>query len=217
MNLHSLLDICGYRIREAADFGWYCYGPNARAIDFSLDYSVDADLVSAVFDTVTLRVYEMDVFAENESGRIYYRWIDPDYVEAYRKEADARGLGETFDLVYEAESIQASPRWTFVDEETLVQKAKEVLQTGIREADRFEESGTTELTMEIENSTLFQLMLDAHALDITLNSYLNRVMREHIAEEGGDVAEVSASEPLVEAFWEQRFALAAARRRAGNA
>jgi hypothetical protein len=216
------LDICGYRIREATEFGWHCYGPNARAIDFSLDYRLDADVVSAVFDTVTLRVYEMDVFAENAKGRVYYRWIDPDYIHAYRKETEALGLGETFDLVYEAETIQASPRWTFVDEETLVQKAREILQTDTEETNSVEGSGTTALTMEIENSTLFQMMLDAHALDMTLNSYVNGVMREYIADQEGlendlntDVA--SSSEPLVEPSWEQRFALAAAQRRAGNA
>lgn len=76
-----------YKITDGSEFLWQCFGPDARF----LDSSDDIFHISAVFDTKTQRVYEVSI-SETYGGDLRYRWIDMEYLDAYKSEAKQRNV-----------------------------------------------------------------------------------------------------------------------------
>lgn len=76
-----------FKITDGSEFLWKCFGPNARFLDSSDDHFH----VSAVFDTQTQQIYEISI-SETYEGELRYRWIDLEYLDAYKEEATQRNI-----------------------------------------------------------------------------------------------------------------------------
>jgi hypothetical protein len=81
MKLESFLSQIEYKITDGSKFHWDCYGLNA--------WSITSDRVEAVFDRITLMIYEVSVhYASGDC----YKWIDPEFVNAYVNESRSKGF-----------------------------------------------------------------------------------------------------------------------------
>ena len=83
MMLKEYLEAIEYRITEGSDFGWSCFGPNARYLDcqgpdLNNDYSI-----SCVFDSINQDIYLVEAWDYRNSRE--YRWINPTYKNDYKK------------------------------------------------------------------------------------------------------------------------------------
>jgi hypothetical protein len=119
ITIKDFMECVSYRITEGSNFCWKCYGPNA----FNLDYwngrpnGRDGRSVHVVFDTKTHVVYEMQ--ACDEDAEKSWRWINPDFIKAVKKEYKARELDFK-------ESLEDQQFIDFTSEEDMIAKAKAV-------------------------------------------------------------------------------------------
>jgi predicted HicB family RNase H-like nuclease len=166
ITLKDFMECTQYKVTEGSTYGWKCYGPNAYNMDYwNQKYDEDGHTVNVIFDTKTQVVYEMQAW--DYSNHREYRWIHPDYVEAHKAEAKSRGVD------FE-ESIDGSK---FIDldvEEDILEKAAAIAAG--------EEYDTRVLvTLDLDDDTKFLLMTKAHEADMTLNHYVEHILREAIA------------------------------------
>ena len=85
--LESFLKAINYRISAGSEFLWKCFGPNARYLDSENDNFT----TYAIFDHETQHVYEVAI-SSTYDGEIAYRWIDLDFIEAYKEESKNRNI-----------------------------------------------------------------------------------------------------------------------------
>jgi hypothetical protein len=119
---------------------------------------------SVVFDTETQTVYEAEVcdYTRNRA----YRLINPEYVEAHRKEANQRNVNMN----------QAWDDVNFVDldvKEDWLEKAQAIVAG--KDYDT-----RVQMPLDLDNELLFDLMKRAHEQDITLNQMIEQVLRAAI-------------------------------------
>jgi hypothetical protein len=155
-----------HRITGGSDYGWDCYGSNTWSIDYSSKYAHGY----VIFDTVTQRVYEVNVSpaagAWGTDEPKPYRYIDPDYRVSHDTEAKDRNV----------DSNQAWDDVMWVDletEEDFIEKASKMFNG---------ESFDTRISipLELDDDTLFKLTMEAHKRDITLNKMIEELLRELI-------------------------------------
>lgn len=91
MFIEDFFCIIQYKIDSGNPYLWKCFGTNARSVehmDESINtyrYSINAD-----FDTKTRVIYVLETY-DYEDG-MSYRWINPEYKDAYNKEASDRDV-----------------------------------------------------------------------------------------------------------------------------
>ncbi len=82
MKIAQILDMVDYNIVQSDKYMWKCYGDNARIFDIG---TKDKECGSFIVDRYNL-VVEL-TFEKEIDGKIqYFRWISPDYLEAYKAE-----------------------------------------------------------------------------------------------------------------------------------
>ena len=86
IDLPDFLECIQFKITEGSQFMWNCFGPNA----FHYDHDADDYALTAVFDTETREVYEVQVF--DYLNNRAYRVIHCCYIEAFLKECKTRGI-----------------------------------------------------------------------------------------------------------------------------
>lgn len=165
ITLPEFLAMVEYSITDGFEFLWLCYGPHAHSISgCEYDPENPDSSVSCVFDKITQQVYEIQAW--DGTNNIEYRWIDPDFRQAYLVEAASRGIDA---------SISADGR-KYIDLETendITEKAKAIFN---RESyDR-----RVEVPVSLSDEDAFTLMRMAHEKDITLNELINDILREII-------------------------------------
>lgn len=161
------MESVNYRITEGSDYGWACYGHNAYTLD---SWSGDNDTgysASIVFDTSTQTVYEMDVCDYSASRA--YRWIHPDFRLAHCAEARKYGSYHT----------QAWDDVHYIDLEV----SKDMLQktSAIVRGESYDTR--VEVPFDVEDNIILSAALEAHKQDITLNQYIERILRSMIEQE----------------------------------
>ena len=162
MKIADIVTACDLRIGGGSEYGWRCYGPMARYIDFNADGQKGQDMVSAVFDPETLQVFDVSM-GPNLEGRMF-RWIDPEYREAHKKEEEQRGVVQAEDW-----------EWVELDmEEDALQKASSLIRTGDCDP-------RVIVSVELDEEVLVVLMKEAHKQDITLNHLASNIIAEQIA------------------------------------
>jgi hypothetical protein len=83
-----------YRIGEGAEYLWECFGLEASILDWVRpDLSGSAGII---YDTKTHVVYEMEVW--DDLNEKVYRWIRPENIKKYNREAKKRGVSVVFAL-----------------------------------------------------------------------------------------------------------------------
>lgn len=161
--LRDFLEVVNYRITEGDRYGWNCYGPNAYTMD-SWNGHHDGHSLSIVFDTATQTVYEMSA-CDYKHNRAY-RWINPEYRDAYSNEAKN----------HSSNMKQAWDDVNFVDLEMiddLLEKCDAIVN------DRSYDT-RVQVPIELNDSDMLHLFKMAHERDITLNQLVENLLREEI-------------------------------------
>lgn len=156
--------ITDHRVTEGSKYCWNCYGPNAYYLDYCNGDYAKGFGVTVIFDTNTQQVYEATV-CDYKNNRAY-RKIDPNFVSNYRNEAETR---------------QSSPNqaWDNVDyidlelDEDFLEKAKAI-------ANGVDYDTRVMITIDLPSDTLFELMIQAHERDITVNQYVEKILKKFI-------------------------------------
>ena len=118
MKLTDIFNAAEGRVCNGSEFQWLCWGGAARYMDFA-----DADgmeFCSAVFDTKTYNVYEVELFVPGTDQ--CFKWINPEFKDAYLNECKVRDLHpfSALDNIYFAE---------LTDVETVIQYTKDIAAT----------------------------------------------------------------------------------------
>jgi hypothetical protein len=94
ITMKDYLEAIQYRITGGSDYGWECFGPNARYLDSEQH---DKYTFSCVFDSVDQAIYVIEAwdYVHNRA----YRWFADGCLEAYKEESTRRGIdpGEASD------------------------------------------------------------------------------------------------------------------------
>ena len=161
MMLQEFIEANEFKITGGSDFGWNCFGANARYIDCDQE---DTFSISALFDSQTQEVYVIEAwdYANNRE----YRWIDPRYKSEYDREAQEKEIDPN-------ESLDGK---RYIDLE-LVDDILEKIK-GIRSGEDYDTR--VQVPLNLPDDSLFELMKLAHEADLTLNEYVEQILRTAI-------------------------------------
>jgi len=171
MQLSEVNNTFNHKITSGGDYGWDCYGANTWTIDYASKYAFGY----VIFDTVTQRVYEVNVspafgsWGTKEHEPKPYRYIDPEYRLSHATEAEDRNVdfNQAWDDVM----------WVDLEtEEDFIEKA-----TKIFNGESFDDR--IQVPVELDDDTLLKLTMEAHKRDITLNKLIEEILRELIVNE----------------------------------
>lgn len=166
ISVRDFMETVNYRITEGSDYGWQCYGPNAFCLD-SWDGAQEGHSISMVFDTLTQQVYEISAHDYNRDRA--YRWINPDYKQSHDDEALSR-------------EVQVGQAWDGVNYVNL-EVPDDILSKSLAMVQGQEYDTRVQVPVDLPQQDLFQLMMQAHEQDITLNMMVERILREQIRKE----------------------------------
>ena len=156
--LKNYLEAIEYKITDGTDYGWQCYGSNARYLD---SYKEDQYSVSAIFDSEDQYVYAVELWDYVNNRE--YRWQDPDYKEAFLEEAKERDIDPK-------ESLDTSK---FID----LDVAGDILEK-IRAVVAGEDYDTRcQIEVDFSDDDLLEYMKLAHQMDITFNELVERAVK----------------------------------------
>ena len=163
ITLKEWMEVANYRITEGSDY--YAYG-GAYALD-SWNGEQDGHSLTIIFDTKTQEVYEVQ--AHDYVNQRAYRLINTDYAKKNKKESRKRGVSrkEAWDDV------------DYVDLETnedFLEKAQAIVN-GIKYDTR------VQVPLDLDDDTMFRMMKMAHERDLTLNEFVEDLLREFLKKE----------------------------------
>jgi len=168
MQLSEINNTFQHRITGGSDYGWDCYGSNTWSIDYTSNYAHGY----VIFDTVTQKVYEVNVspaFRVNDTDEPEpkpYRYIDPDFRISYETESK--------DRLVDADQAWDDVKWVDLEtEEDFIEKASKMFA-----GETFDTR--IQVPVELDNDTLLKLTMEAHKRDITLNKMIEEILRELI-------------------------------------
>lgn len=163
MKLADLMTAMDYKVSDSQEFLWACFGPNARYMDFESEHAY----VQTVFDTKTQQVYEVVVEPKPLSAaRHLYRWTDPNFAVAYNDEAKRNGV--------DPHKAYDDTNWLDVDlESDILEKA-----TAIFRGEPYDPDIMIEL--DLTDDQWLKLAMAAHERRMTLNSYVNHILRSEV-------------------------------------
>lgn len=164
ITLQQYMDAVEYRISEGSDYTWDSFGQTAYRLESFVDNDVAKYHISIVFDTTNKTVYEVE--AHDYIAGHAYRYTNPLWVDAVRQEAKHRGVN--YDIAYDA------VKFTDLEvEDDWLEKARAIV--------RGEDYDTrVKIPLELDKEELLQLMTAAHEQDITLNDYVERILRQYV-------------------------------------
>lgn len=165
MKLKDFLELVNYQVSDTSQYQWSCFGYNAVTFDhWNGVHGIGGRSITAIFDTVTTEVYEMQAW--DYSANREYRWIKPEYVEAQRAESISRGI--SFE-----ESMDGR---LFIDldmEEDILEKATAIF-AGVAYDTR------VMVPIDLPDDLLCAAMRLAHEQDITLNEYVEQILKQEM-------------------------------------
>jgi hypothetical protein len=161
ITLKQYMEAVDYTITESSTYQWACYGNNAHCFDSAGAY---AHSLSVILDKKTQVVFSVQAY--DYTADRAYRWMNPEFVDAYKTECIERKVHDV--------------AWDYVEyidldnEEDFLEKARAIF-TGT------EYDARILTTIDLETDTLHKLMLQAHKQDITLNAFIEQILRNVIA------------------------------------
>jgi hypothetical protein len=163
ISLKQFMETVNYRITEGSEYGWQCYGPDAYMLD-SWNGEPDGHSFTIIFDTKTQTVYEVQAhdYVHNRA----YRMINPDYAKANKKEAKQRGVSrkEAWDDV-DYVDLESYEDW--------LSKAQAIFAGNAYDT-------RVDVPLDLEDDLVFEMMKQAHERDITLNQYVELILKQTI-------------------------------------
>ena len=163
MLLKQWLEAIDYAITEGSDYGWRCYGDRAYSLD-SWNGEQNGHSFSVVFDREDQTVYEMTAY--DYANDRAYRWINPLnrdllFAEAKERNTDVKEAWEGVNYV-DLEVV-----------EDYLEKAH-----AIRESEEYDTR--VQIPLTLPDDALYRLMQMAHEQDLTLNQFVENILREEI-------------------------------------
>ncbi len=162
--LKDWMEVVQYKITEGSEYGWQCFGYNAYSLDY---WSGDQNGygMGIVFDRKTQEVYEVQVCDYSEDSPVAYRFINPQYVDAYKKECKIRG---------DNDEAWEEVKWIDLELfEDWVEKA-----TAIRDGLEYDKRIMIPITLE-DNELLILNKL-AQEANLTLDQFVEKILIEEI-------------------------------------
>lgn len=161
ITLETAMKIANYKISESSEYMWKCYGPNARYLDF--DHNKDSSF-SIVFDTENQTVYQAAVcdYVKDNCYCIHH----PDFYDEHKYEAESRNVSP----------LEAYDGVNFIElekDEDFIEKA-----TAIINNEPYDERISIDL--DLKDNELYELMIRAHQMDVTLNDYIAYILEKLI-------------------------------------
>lgn len=163
ITIKDFMETVDYRITEGSDFGWQCFGPNSHCLD-CWNGSHEGFSIGIVFDTKNTTVYKFE--AHDYARENSYRWVHPDWKEIYSNEAKNRGVDHS----------QSWDDVKFIDvdlSEDILEKARLIVM-GIDYDERIK------VPLDLPDSLLNKLFRLAHEQDVTLNEYIETILKAEI-------------------------------------
>jgi hypothetical protein len=167
ITLKEWMEVVNYRITEGSDFMWDCYGPNSYSLD-SWSGSQDGQSFTVIFDTKTQVVYEVQ--SHDYRTQRAYRLVNPDFQSERNIESADRNvsLNQAWDEVNYVD-LEEDDDWF---QKALAIEAGEDYDTRVT------------VPLELEDSEVFTLMKMAHERDLTLNEFVEEILREQLTRMG---------------------------------
>lgn len=161
ITLKDFMECTDYRITDTGKFMWNCYGPNALSIDYWNGLYENGAHVSVVYDTKTEFVYEMQAWDYDNDRE--YRWIHPGYIEGHASEALSRNV----------DHYQSLDDKKFIDLEVV----DDILDKAFAIAHEMEYDDRLMVPLSLGEDELFEVMKLAHEADMSLNQYVEYILR----------------------------------------
>jgi len=166
ITLKDFMEAIQYKVTDGSKYEWHCYGPDAYSMDYWNGLHDDGGVsVTCVFDTGDQTVYEMQAW--DYGTKRYYRWINPDYIDEVAAESEERGV--SFE--------NAIDDINFID----LDVADDILEKASAMVAGEEYDTRVQISIVIDDDLLFSAMKFAHEADITLNEYIEEILRLEIA------------------------------------
>lgn len=166
ITLKDYMNVVKFRITEGSDYTWKSFGPDAYRLESMPAEDTIAYNISIVFDTKNQTVYEVEAH-DNNANRAY-RLTNPLYVEAAREEAKKYNFD--YDVAYD------DIKFTDLEvDEDWIEKA-----TAIVNGESYDTR--VQIPIDLDKEELLELMTAAHKQDITLNDYIERILRNYIVD-----------------------------------
>jgi hypothetical protein len=164
MKLSQINEAMNHRITSGSEYNWQCF-PDARFLDYESDFAH----VSVLYSTVDQTVYQAEVSVKREAwdeDKKPYRWLNPDYVDAFYKESKKRKVDT--DIAWD------DVTWIDLEmEEDFLEKATAIFNG--------EECDTrVQFPIDIDDELILKLSMEAHKRDITLNKMIEIILQEVI-------------------------------------
>jgi hypothetical protein len=167
ITLKEWMEVVNYRITEGSNFMWDCYGPDSYSLD-SWNGEQDGHSFTVIFDTKTQIVFEVQ--SHDFRTQRAYRLVNPDFKSERDVESNDRNISLN----------QAWDDVDYVDLETdddWIQKALAI------EAGEDYDTRVT-VPLDLDEHEMFTLMKMAHERDLTLNEFVEEILRELLTKMG---------------------------------
>lgn len=172
ITLKEFMEAIQYQITDGSKYQWNCFGPNAYSLEFwNGEHGSTGTAASVVFDTKTQFVYQVEAWDYGYGHE--YRWIHPGYIESHAAEAESRGVDykQSFD----------DNKFTDLEvPEDIMEKL-----TAIVAGEEYDDRIMVQLDLDDDNRIL--LMEMAHEADLSLNQYVEHILREEMLRHGVEV------------------------------
>ena len=157
------MELVDYKVTEGSDYCWDCYGPNSYTLDSWNGVHGEGGFVfSIVFSTKTQKVYEVTVCDYTHDRA--YRMINPNNVENHREEAESK-------------SVLVNQAWEDIDY-TDLEVVTDFIQKGLSiKAGEDYDTGVL-VPIDLPEDLLLKAALEAHKQNITLNAYINSILKQ---------------------------------------
>lgn len=170
ITLKDFMEAIQYKVTDGSEYMWACYGPNARSLDYwNGKAGEEGRTVSAVFDTETQFVYQVEAW--DQSTDVAYRWIHPGYIEGVAAEAKSRGVD--FEQSFDDNK--------FTDLEVV----EDILEKAAAMVAGNEYDKRIMVTLNLSYDDEHLLMEMAHEADMSLNQFVEKILRDDILRNHG--------------------------------
>ena len=170
-HLKDYITAIDYKVTGGTEFQWRCFGDHARYLDADDCEGSDGTYsINCVFDSQTQTIYMIEAWDYVLDRQ--YRWIDPDWVDAYRKACKKHSVDF-------AGSLEGSK---FIDlelSEDILEKAQALVR-----GEAYDER--VRVPVEFSDEELLHYMKLAHERDITFNQLIEEALRHAIEEHRRD-------------------------------
>lgn len=165
ITLKDYLEAIDYKIAGGSEYGWKCFGDNARYLDchdsegFGGNYSIHC-----IFDSVDQTVYSLELW--DYANDREYRWIHPGYIKKHMKACAKHDVDV----------------WESIDDRNFIDLdvAGDILEkiSKVVAGEPYDER--VQIQVDMSEEDMLQYMKLAHSMDITFNELVERALREAI-------------------------------------